>query len=146
MALLTLTGGPAPPQGRTLTTATQLTITYRPPYSDGQQLYPREHHAELDTSTGGWKPIGASNGEPFLIPGAAPGEPPPPPCVITERQVYSDGEQTVVWPPRRVIETSPGAYLYGSLPLPLLAGNTVGGAGSTLGCAGAPVWPFGGAS
>lgn len=119
MAILTVLGGPTPPAGRTLTPATRLTLVFSEPYFDGAQLHPRKHHAELDNSTGGWKPIGANDETPFLIPGAVPGEPLPPPCFITEHQVYSDGEQLLAWPPQRVLETSPGAWLYGSAHEPL---------------------------
>lgn len=146
MALLIVAGGPTPPAGRTLTAGTRLSVTFATPYHDGTQLYPRQHHAELDTTTGGWKPVGSADETPFIIPGAALGEPLPPPATLLERQVYPDGEQSTIRPVRRILETAPGTWYYASLLTPLLAGTSIGRAGTTLGFAGAPVWPIGGES
>jgi hypothetical protein len=113
MPLLRVTGGPIGPSGRTLTAGTSLAVRYFDTYVDGSAVYPRLYEAELDTSTGGWKPAGSSNGTHFFVPGGASGEVMPPECVLIERQVYVGGdEQTFARPPVRIYATGSGVWFY----------------------------------
>ena len=118
-----------------LAAGTTLRVRFVAPYFDGSQLHAREHTAELDTTTGAWKPAGAPAGTPFLVPGAAAGEPSPPPCRLQERQVYVGGggqsfEQSRV----RLLETGPGEWAYSSAATEGTAGVvTYGGFAVTYG-------------
>lgn len=114
MPLLTVTGGAIAPAGETLVAAS-LTVRYFSPYADGVNVYPTEHQAERDGVSGGWKPLGASDGVAFTIPGAADGDPMPPNCVLVERQEYaSGGNVTFRYGPFRVYQTSAGEWIYGT--------------------------------
>lgn len=114
MPLLTVTGGPIAPSGRTLESA-MLTVRYYEAYADGANVYPALHEAEVDASTGGWKPVGTVDGTPFVVPGAEVGSPQPPPCLLLERQEYvGGGEATFQYGPMRIYASSAGAWLYGT--------------------------------
>lgn len=113
MPLLTVTGGPTPPSGKTFNAAS-LTIRFDEPYADGNQLYPTLYKATLDTSVTGWKPEGAVNGTAFQVPGGADGYPKPPVAFITERQELADGSTVTSTWQQRIIESSSGAWAYGT--------------------------------
>jgi len=115
MGLLQVLGGPRAPSGRAIQGNTKLIVTYQRPYSDGINTYPLTHIATYDTASFGWKPLGASNGTPFLLPGANIGEPTPPPCQMQEVQYYVDGGiQSFLRSNVYVIATAPSIWQYGS--------------------------------
>jgi len=112
--LLIVTGGPIAPSGETLSSAS-LTVRYFEPYADGLSVYPTAHEAELDSSSGGWKPLGSVDGTAFAVPGAGSGDPKPPRCVLVERQEYvGGGVVTFRYGPLRVLQTSLGEWHYGT--------------------------------
>lgn len=144
MAILTVTGGPTPPAGKTLAAGTRLTVRFVATYLDGTTAHARVHEAEYDITNDTWKPVGSADGTVFTLPGAAAGAPTPPNCLVVERQVYSDAsEQVYQRAPLVILESSPGAWWFPSVDQPLLAGNTIGQGGTELGYAGAPTWPYG---
>jgi len=119
MPLLTVTGGPTPPDYKTLTAETKLKVYFFEPYVDNENVYLQDYEATLDLTSGGWKPTGTADGTPFKIPGAGNGDPVPPQVRLIEFQVYSDGTQAQN---ARELDgvfedaDTPGTWGYGSLP------------------------------
>ena len=119
MPLLEVTNGPTPPTGLTLTTATQLVITYDRQYTDGVDSYPQVFRADYDVTNGTWKPQGSADGTTFYVAGAGDGDPVPPRVQIVEYQAYSsaDGTYSRRDLPGGIIESdTPGTWDYASLP------------------------------
>lgn len=97
MANLKVLGGPIPPTGKTLESAT-LTASLLDEYADGTARYPLLHAAEWDSTNERWKPAGSADGTFWYLPGQAPGDPRSPITVFTETQIYTDDDtQTRQW-------------------------------------------------
>lgn len=114
MPLVTVTRGPTPPSGRLLNFGTRLTIRFDEPYADGVNVYTTKYEAELDTSSLGWKPLGAANGTAFQIPAGADGYPLPPVAFIVEKMVLDDASVIVSRRTQRIYESSVGKWAYGT--------------------------------
>ena len=114
MPLVTVTGGPVAPSGRTINTA-ELVVRYDEAYSDGANTFPTRYHAEYDSSTSGWKPAGAADGTAFQIPAGADGYPLPPGAWLTELQTLDDASTlTSKRGPMRIYESASGVWAYGT--------------------------------
>lgn len=113
MPLLEVTGGPIAPSGKTLAADTRLVVTFEEPYVDGIHVYPTNYFAELDLSTGKWKPLDAANGVDFYLPGSASGYPQAPKCILKEVQEFTDGTtRSFIRGPLRIFATATDEWFY----------------------------------
>lgn len=113
MPLLQVTGGPIAPSGKVLAAGTRLIAIYDKPYVDGIYSYPTNHFAELDLTTGGWKPQGTPDETVFYLPGGADTFPLPPRTTLHEVQIYDDGtQQSFIRGPMHIIETAENVWFY----------------------------------
>lgn len=109
MPLLTVTGVPVAPAGKTLQSAT-LAVRFLETYADGVYSYPRLHEAVLSEDGSRWE---TEAGEAFVLPGSSLYSYLATPCVLVEKHSYTDGgAQFFERGPLRIVETSPGEWHY----------------------------------
>ena len=109
MPLLTVTGAPIAPVGKTLASAT-LAVRFLETYADGVYSYPRLHEAVLSADKARWE---TQAGDPFTLPGSSLYSYLATPCVLVEKHTYEGGEtQFFERGPLRIVETSPGQWHY----------------------------------
>lgn len=113
MPMLTVTGGPTPPAGRSLAAGSRLTVRYERPYSDGVFVFPVEHWAAWDPDNDRWRPESAPTGTAFELPGGGDGWPRPPVAHLLEELVLDDGSEVTTRRSFRIVETTAGAWEYG---------------------------------
>lgn len=125
MSLLQVIGSPLAPSGKTLTSATRLSILYSYAYADDSAIYPIRYDASYDTANNRWKPLGSPNGTLFYVPGPV-GNERFPTVTVHEFHVYSDGTSQNFYRENAIIEeTSPGTWNYAYVEVPEVIVNSI---------------------